>query len=250
MAAEVRCPGAPLVEGVQPSSATPATRQCTGAPPHRSRQEGWPARAVRRPRTDSVRSQEQGRTRRPSTARSISPVRATLPFSARSYVQAIVLCCTGPASRRDAPTKPRGAPAASPPSTPAPSALPSRSANNIGHALVVADPGRVARAAVADVRRQQGVELVVASAPWSGTKRTRCSTTSRRGIREDVLLDAVATLAWQVLRQAVAGHALGYELHLVFRVALLLGEEGRAVGDDEARGRAMQAWSTAGSRPR
>ncbi len=101
-----------------------------------------------------------------------------------------------------------------------------------GHALVIAAPGRVAGAAVVQMRGEQDVEPVALGGAGQGLETDALEEHGAGRVREDLLLDSVAALPAGVLH-AVERDALLGEGDGALGVALLLREKGFPVGDDE-----------------
>ena len=99
-------------------------------------------------------------------------------------------------------------------------------------ALVVAAPGRVAVPLVAEVGGQERVEAIVAQLPLERREGDVLQDDVPARVGDHHLLDPVAALAAGV-DEPVGRHALLELLDDAGRVALLLGEEVGAVGDDQ-----------------
>ena len=177
-AIQVALAGSRLVQRQQRRSASRCqSGDVVLAAPRRSRRAGWRGRDGR-PRRRCCRSPAPARTRRRTACRSISPVRATLPFSAPVVAPGQLLVAADRSCQpSETPTKPaerfsHGAEQASA------RAVPVALGEEHRHALVVADPGRCCRRrgcpGAAPAARRGGSR---ASVPCSGTKRVRCSTT-------------------------------------------------------------------------
>ncbi len=159
------------------------------------------------------------------------PVKATLPFSARSYNHVICRWACRSCQPSDVPTKP-----ADRASQPVEQAEGEGAAIALGKqhraAVEVPHPCRVVAAVVGEVRREQHEQAVVAGR--AGERREARALEQDRAARvgDDLLLDPVAVLRAGV-HQPVGRDPLEQAGRLVPRITLLLGEEVAAVGHDQ-----------------
>ena len=111
--------------------------------------------------------------------------------------------------------------------------MPSRSANSMGKPLVSPSQARVGRALVAQVRREQHVEVIIVQFAHERHETRPLQHDAAQRIGKDLLLDAVTTIRVGV-PQAVGGNAGRQVADFVAGLPLLLGDPAFAVGDDQA----------------
>ena len=101
------------------------------------------------------------------------------------------------------------------------------------HSLVLAHPCCVAISTVGDVRRQQYIHAIVGGGSSQGHELYSLKDDVASGICQNLLLETVTSVPARV-DQSVGGYAPTAIGRLGPRMALFLGEEGHAVGHDEA----------------